>query len=39
MLTDTIAIREEFTGLNTDISLTVSAGMKKYRKYYDFTFT
>ena len=36
MLTDAIAMREEFAGLDTDISLAVSAGMKKYRKYYDF---
>ncbi len=36
MLTDTITIREEFTDLNTDISLAISAGMKKYRKYYNF---
>ncbi len=29
-------MREEFTNLNTNISLTVSAGIKKYRKYYNF---
>ncbi len=36
MLTDTITMREEFVGLDTDISLTISADIKKYRKYYDF---
>ena len=36
MLIDTIIIREEFAGLDIDIFLSVSAGMKKYRKYYDF---
>ena len=36
MLTDAIAMREEFAGLDTDISLAVSADMKKYKKYYNF---
>ncbi len=36
MLTDAIVMREEFAGLDIDISLAVSVGMKKYRKYYDF---
>ncbi len=36
MLIDAIAMREKFTNLNINISLAVSAGMKKYRKYYDF---
>ncbi len=29
-------MREEFTDFDTNISLIISTGMKKYRKYYDF---
>jgi hypothetical protein len=35
MLDDAASAQGEFSGLNPEISSAVSAGMKKYRKYYD----
>jgi hypothetical protein len=36
LLNDASTMQREFTGLNIDIADTVSAGLVKYKKYYDF---